>query len=114
MVQGTDGKLYGTTSEGGASSNCSDTDGCGTVCRSRSVETQRTSAMVRAAVKILGTDLTGATSVTFNGTPATFAVVSPSEITTTVPAGATTGKVCVRTPSGMLMSNAVFRVCQPR
>ena len=38
-------------------------------------------------------DLTGATSVSFNGTAAVFEVVSPSEITTTVPAGATTGLV---------------------
>jgi uncharacterized protein (TIGR03437 family) len=42
--------------------------------------------------------LTGATSVTFNGTPATFTVVSATEITTTVPAGATTGEVQAITP----------------
>ena len=42
------------------------------------VETQTTSGEVGAAVKILGTDLTGATSVSFNGTAATFTVVSPS------------------------------------
>jgi hypothetical protein len=44
---------------------------------------------VGADVKILGTDLTGATSVSFNGTAAVFTVVSPSLITTTVPTGAT-------------------------
>ena len=42
---------------------------------------------VRADVKILGTDLTGATSVSFHGTAAGFAVVSPSLITVTVLAG---------------------------
>jgi hypothetical protein len=57
----------------------------------RFVETQTTSGSVGAAIKILGTDLTGATGVTFDGTAATFAVVSPSLITTTVPTGATTG-----------------------
>jgi uncharacterized protein (TIGR03437 family) len=62
------------------------------------------------AVTILGTDLTGATSVTFNGTPATITVVSPSSITTTVPAGATTGKVQVTTPGGTLSSNVTFQV----
>jgi large repetitive protein len=61
-------------------------------------------------VKILGTDLTGATSVTFDQTSATFQVVSPSEITTTVPTGATTGQVKVVTPHGTLTSNLVFRV----
>jgi len=42
---------------------------------------------VGAAVNILGTDLTGSTSFTFNGTAATFTVKSSFEITTTVPAG---------------------------
>ena len=63
-----------------------------------------------AAVKILGTNLTGATSVTFNGTAAVFKVVSSSEITTTVPVGASTGFVTVTTPSGTLNSNVAFRV----
>jgi hypothetical protein len=74
------------------------------------VKTQTTSGKVGAAVKILGTDLTGATNVTFNGTEATFTVVSASLITTTVPTGATTGKVRVVTPSGTLSSNVAFRV----
>jgi len=65
---------------------------------------------VGATVKILGTDLTGATSVTFNGTAAAFTVVQPSEISTTVPTGATTGTVEVVTPGGTLSSNVPFRV----
>jgi uncharacterized repeat protein (TIGR03803 family) len=59
---------------------------------------------------ILGSDLTGATSVTFNGTAATFTVVSASEIKTSVPVGATTGTIEVTTPSGTLLSNVIFRV----
>ena len=74
------------------------------------VETQPTSGKVGAAVKILGTDLTGATSVSFNGTAAVFTVVSASEIAATVPAGATTGTVQVVTPSGTLSSNVPFLV----
>jgi uncharacterized protein (TIGR03437 family) len=66
--------------------------------------------LVGAAVNILGTNLTGDTSVSFNGTAATFTVVSSSEITTNVPADATTGEVKVVTPSGMLSSNVSFRV----
>jgi uncharacterized protein (TIGR03437 family) len=65
---------------------------------------------VGAAVRILGSDLTGATSVSFNGTAATFTVVSATEITTTVPPGATTGKVRVVTPRRTLSSSVFFRV----
>jgi hypothetical protein len=65
---------------------------------------------VGAKVIILGNNLTGATSVTFNNTTAVFKVVSNSEITTTVPAGATTGKVRVVTPKRKLASNVNFRV----
>jgi uncharacterized repeat protein (TIGR03803 family) len=108
LVQATDGNLYGTTDDGGAK-------GEGTVFSlslglGPFVKTLPTSGAVGAAVRILGTDLTDATNVTFNGTAATFTVVSSSEITATVPAGATTGEVQVATPSGTLLSNVSFRV----
>ena len=108
LVQDTNGNLYGTTFAGGA-------NGVGTlfslsVGLGPFVETQTTSGKIGAAVKILGTNLTGATGVTFNGTTATFHVVSSSEITTTVPTGASTGKVKVVTPHGTLTSNVNFRV----
>jgi uncharacterized protein (TIGR03437 family) len=74
------------------------------------VETQPTSGKVGKLVKILGTNLTGATSVTFNGKAATFTVVSSLLITTTVPVDATSGKVQVVTPGGTLSSNVPFRV----
>ena len=77
---------------------------------SRFVTTLPTSSKVRSPVIILGNNLTGATSVTFNGAPATFTVVSGTEIKTTVPTGATTGKVKVTTSSGTLTSNVNFRV----
>jgi len=38
------------------------------------VETQPTAGKVGAAVRILGSHLTGASSVTFNGTPAVFGI----------------------------------------
>ena len=108
LVQDTNGTFYGTTDSGGA-------NGLGTVFSlsvglGPFVETQTTSGKVGAAVEILGTNLTGATSVTFNGTAAVFKVVASSEITTTVPTGATTGKVEVTTPEKTLKSNVVFRV----
>jgi len=112
-VQATNGSFYGTTGAGGNLS-CGD-DGCGTVWTMSVglgpfVETLPTSGKVGKAVKILGNNLTGTTSVSFNGTAATFTVVSASEITTTVPSSATTGTVKVVTPSGTLNSNVVFRV----
>jgi hypothetical protein len=54
------------------------------------VETQTAFGNVGAVVKILGTDLTGATGVTFNGITAEFEVVSASLIKAIVPTGATT------------------------
>ena len=108
LVQDTNGNLYGTTGGGGA-------NGDGTVFSlsvglGPFVETRLTSGKVGAAVTILGTKLTGATSVKFNGKTAVFKVVSSSEITTAVPEGATTGKVEVKTPSGTLISNVDYRV----
>jgi uncharacterized protein (TIGR03437 family) len=73
------------------------------------VETLPNSGKVGAAIRILGTDLTGATSVSFNGTAAKFKVISNSEIETNVPSGATTGTVEVTTKN-TLKSNVVFRV----
>jgi uncharacterized repeat protein (TIGR03803 family) len=114
LVQDTDGNFYGTTNAGGTSYNCYEGT-CGTIFSLAVglrpfVETRPTFGKVATAVVILGTNLTGATSVTFNGTAAKFTVVSSSEITTTVPSGATSGKVKVVTPHGTLVSNTVFRV----
>jgi uncharacterized repeat protein (TIGR03803 family) len=113
LVQDTNGKFYGTTFYGGADSSC--TGGCGTVFGlsvglGPFVETEPIGGKVAANVKVLGTNLTGATSVTFNGTPATFTVEEPSVIKATVPAGAATGTVQVVTPTGTLSSNVPFRV----
>jgi hypothetical protein len=65
---------------------------------------------VGAKVTILGTNLTGATKVSFGSLAATFTVVSSTEITTTVPSGASTGNLTVVTPKGTLTSNVPFRV----
>jgi uncharacterized repeat protein (TIGR03803 family) len=108
LVQDTNGKLYGTTAAGGA--NDFGTVFSLSVGLGPFVETLPGSGKVGAAVKILGTDLTGATSVTFNGTAAVFTVVSGSLMTTNVPTGASTGFVTVTTPSRTLKSNRKFRV----
>jgi len=108
MFQATNGTFYGQTTMGGSG-------GQGTIFSLSVglppfVETAPTSGSVGTIVIILGNKLTGTTSVTFNGTPASFTVASKSEITATVPTGATTGPVQVTTPSGTLTSNVNFQV----
>jgi uncharacterized repeat protein (TIGR03803 family) len=108
LTQDTNGNLYGTTADGG-------TDDDGTVFSlsvglGAYVETLPVSGEAGATVDILGTTLTGATSVTFNGTAATFTVSSSNLIRATVPTGATTGIIQVVTPAGTLSSNLPFRV----
>jgi glucose/arabinose dehydrogenase len=68
------------------------------------------SGAVDAAVTVQGTYLAGATSVTFNGTPATFTVVLDSRLVATVPAGATSGQIMVTTGSGSATSAGSFTV----
>jgi uncharacterized repeat protein (TIGR03803 family) len=74
------------------------------------VETNPTMGKVGKSVIILGSGLTGSTSVTFNGVAAAFTVESDTYIKATVPKGATTGTVSVVTPSGTLNSNPQFVV----
>jgi uncharacterized repeat protein (TIGR03803 family) len=113
LIQATNGGFYGATFGGGSSSACS--FGCGTVFSlsvglGPFVETLPNSGKVGAAVRILGNNLTGTTSVTFNGTAAKFTIISKSEIKTNVPSGATTGTVEVKTTKSTLKSNVAFRV----
>jgi uncharacterized repeat protein (TIGR03803 family) len=108
LVQATDGSFYGTTYHGGANGDgivFSLSVGLGPF-----VETLSTSGNVGTEVRILGTNLTGAESVTFNGTPAFFKVKSSSEIVAVVPPGATTGMVQVVAHGGTLSSNVPFGV----
>lgn len=67
-------------------------------------------AGVGANVAIDGSKLNGATSVKFNGTSAAFTVDSATHISTTVPVGATTGKITVTTPAGVATSANNFTV----
>jgi uncharacterized repeat protein (TIGR03803 family) len=108
MMQGTDGNFYGATYRGGPS-------GYGTAFKfstglGQFVETVTSSGKPGSSVIILGNDLTGATGVTFNGTAAAFTIVSSTEITATVPKGATTGAVVVTGRGGTLRSNKNFLI----
>jgi len=63
---------------------------------------------------LTGTNFSGATAVTFNGpAAASFTVGSATQITATVPAGATTGTIAVTTPGGTGSSAASFTVTAP-
>jgi IPT/TIG domain-containing protein len=62
------------------------------------------------SVTIAGTGFKGTLTVKFNGTSASFHVVSKTQITTSVPHGATTGPVTVTTSHGTGTSPTEFTV----
>lgn len=110
LLQATNGTFYGTTQAGGE-------QGIGTFFSlslglAPFVQPMPSADRIGTKVVILGNNLTGTTSVQFNGTSAVFTVVSDTEITATVPAGATTGSIVVTTPSATLESSAPFHVMQ--
>ncbi len=72
-----------------------------------------TSGPVGTSVSISGLAFTGATSVTFNGTAASYAVNSDAEITATVPSSATSGPIAVTTAGGTATSSTSFEVTPP-
>ena len=108
LVQGTDGKFYGTSVEGSDSGIVFSLD----VGLAPFVTFLVSTGKVGQTVGILGQGFTGTTAVSFNGTPATFTVKSDTFLTAVVPAGATTGFVTVTTPGGSLRSNIAYRVTQ--
>jgi hypothetical protein len=66
---------------------------------------------VGTGVTITGTAFTGATAVSFNGVAATFTVSPSGTITTTVPAGATTGPLTITTSgNGAIVTTTRFTV----
>jgi len=111
LLQHSNGLIYGMTQEGGTGSPCS----CG-VLYSLNIGAAPFATFVMPTAKagttaeILGQGFTGATGVSFNGTPASFTVVSDTYITATVPGRATNGLVTVTTASGALTSNVPFRI----
>jgi hypothetical protein len=65
---------------------------------------------VGGTVTITGTNLQGATAVAFNGVAASYTQNSSTQITATVPTGATTGPIRVTTPVGTATSKTSFTV----
>jgi uncharacterized repeat protein (TIGR03803 family) len=113
LAQATNGVFYGSTAGGGSGSACQ--SGCGTIFSLSMgigpfVETNPTFGKAGSVIGILGSNLTGTAAVSFNGTPATFTVVSSTLIKATVPSGATSGAIQVTAPTGTLSSNVAFQV----
>jgi uncharacterized repeat protein (TIGR03803 family) len=112
LLQATNGTFFGTALNGGF--YC-DGLGCGTIFNidiglGPFVTFVQPFGRVGKTGGILGQGFTGTTSVSLNGIPASFTVVSDTFLKATVPAGATTGYVTVATPSGTLTSNVPFHV----
>jgi uncharacterized repeat protein (TIGR03803 family) len=108
LLQAPSGSFYGATRAGGTHDD-------GVIFRLSTglapfVQTIPATGKIGANVSVLGDDLTGSTSVTFDGTAAEFTVVTNFEIEATVPQGASTGSVEVKTPHGTLASDGVFQV----
>lgn len=68
------------------------------------------SGPVGSTVGILGQGFTGAKKVAFAGIPTTFSVISDTYLTATVPVGAKSGNVVVKTLNSTLKSNTKFLV----
>jgi uncharacterized repeat protein (TIGR03803 family) len=107
-VQYTNGELYGVTQFGG-------TDNLGTVYSLNMglapfVNTPVFAGREGSSVLILGNHLTGASEVSFEGSSAKFKVNSDTQMTATVPIGATSGWIRVITPNGVVKSRKAFQV----
>jgi len=118
LVQGSDGRMYVTAPSGGGN-NSSGVPDQGTIDVFASgllapkpaiLGFVPSSGKVGAKVTIGLGPYIGASSVKFNGTSATFKVPGSEFITTTVPAGATTGTISVTTPGGTVTSKQKFTV----
>lgn len=112
IMQATDGNFYGTTTYGGAYGG---SFGYGTVFRFSTalnpfISFVEPAGKIGQTAQILGQGFKGTTQVSFNGVAANFKVIANTFLTTTVPAGATTGYVTVTTPTGVLTSNVPFLV----
>jgi len=115
--QHTSGLVYGDSQVGGTGNvNPCTAGNCGVFYSWKStslpafVSLLPYSGKVGKTIEFLGQGFEGTTSVSFSGTAAKFQIVSDTYLTATVPNGATTGSVTVKTSAGTLASNRVFRV----
>ena len=68
------------------------------------------SAQAGDVITVTGARFTGATSVKLGALPTTFTVISATEISFTVPAGALSGPVTITTPTGTVTSSAALTI----
>ncbi len=85
---------------------------CGTTTACPAVTTLGpTTGPIGSTVTIVGSDFTGVNAVTFStGVAATFTVVSPTQITATVPAGAVTGPITIAKPGCPSVQTGTFTI----
>jgi uncharacterized repeat protein (TIGR03803 family) len=108
VVQHTNGKFYGNTTGNSLGGSVFYSLAMGLAPFAQLV---LWSGKVGATAEILGQGLSGTSSVSFDGIPATtFAAVSNTYLTAKVPAGAKTGSVSVVTSGGTLISSHIFLV----
>lgn len=107
LMQHTNGKFYGSTSGNSLGGSYLYSLNAGLTPFTRLVTR---SGKVGTVVGFLGQGFTTVNSVSFNGVAATFKFVSDTYITATVPAGALTGTVTVKSPTATLKSDRIFLV----
>ncbi|HEX4440110.1 MAG TPA: IPT/TIG domain-containing protein [Thermoanaerobaculia bacterium] len=104
----TTGKIAVTTASGTGTSTTDFVIGTGAAPTITSFSP--TSGPVGTSVVVTGTNFGGASAVAFNGSAATFTLSGTTQITATVPTGATTGKISVTATGGVATSATSFTV----
>jgi uncharacterized repeat protein (TIGR03803 family) len=117
VIQGADGKIYGTAALGGTLSNGKTPVGtiwsldAGLPAPSPAAAAfNPASGAVGSTVLIRGNNFIGTTAVAFNGVGATFQVLNVNFIRATVPSGAPTGPITVTNAGGTTESPTNFTV----
>jgi uncharacterized repeat protein (TIGR03803 family) len=117
LIQGSDGKLYGSTT--GPYANSPGTFVGATIFnvdlglpkpRPAITKLSPEIGLSGDTVIVMGKNLLGTTAVSFGSVPANFAVKAAQYLQVTVPSGARTGALTVTTPNGTAVSPSPFRV----
>jgi hypothetical protein len=117
VIQGADGKLYGTATGGGVVGGNQQASGtiwvldAGLPAPSAQIAAfSPSSGAVGSKVLIRGSQFIGTKEVTFNGVSAPFTVLNTQFISSTVPEGASSGRITVTNEGGPTVSTEHFVV----